>query len=1289
MSESDGEQVARSVALEQAYVHEVYEQCAEKTSQSKHWPRIYEFLEELEPGALVCDIGCGNGKYLSVNRSIFKVGADRCKRFTKIAREKENEVLVCDNLALPFRDDSFDAVLSIAVVHHFATTERRVHALKELARVLRIGGRLVISVWAMEQKHRKFESQDVLVPWPKAYCVDALWDGPKSQVMPNDRRRDQTALKHSSKSHRRCRSKSYWIDPIFSPSPSTSSLSSPNETCYSFFRRALQKLAGGKRSSGNRPWFLETWQNGSEKRRKRYEVDDSADLDELPIELRRLEEDSTTLPKQSDSLSIKSKSVGDIFEIQRLDDLVRSRSSIPGLCSTLNSENNLEEQSKSLPLVASKPRLVKQKTHLVDDTLEIPEITANEETTEDFPNAREPTGEQRSKRGSVAKQVSMNEELMSTERLEEKERLRRNIMKQASLNEEIICKGTTFDAFRDSTYYENATKRFQLLKSGLTNKIRQSTTNIEKVSSISINGFVRILQSWKSSEAEEEPAGNRSGFAGFDVPMKNGERVQSTNLLNSVKRDGVETVERRSSREDGSDSSKDSSLQSDTSVDSEDSIASVIFVPKPDVRSLMDVMTKPSGLQLLSTTSAPPSPRVKHPPDASSRLKLITMSPLLSQYPATSKSLPPPSPPGLSPRTLNSVSSRPFFAISNFNNLQSSPEKAASKSTELPLASRVHDPLQNPRQNSLKDRILENKRPPSLGAAGSYPSMTETINAEVEGDDVNNSDETARLITDDDDDNEEKDAKSTVVTVAEEKLKDEAREEETRRASLKQIKELLKQKTGFATRTKPSFPLMRRASMATDGRLESVTRVVLPKLLSLELFNPETDDLDSDTSPVSSPESVGSVISVISDERYILKRESAKAEESRVDSTEKTGKSSSDPGLSSDHGSEKTEEHKSATTMSNLNTGSPQSPRLLQAAASVGGSWEDGVQPKSTGNSDPSGATEPNERAKTTTTTTITPASASKTRTNSLADSDTRQQNTNNGGSNDYLTPVETTWNEECRQHLIDFTEKLSKNHQNNITEPKFHSEKIEHCELAESLQSGKKFDACKYSDLSDTIAWLNKSNYENSSIEESDMQRSSSDDIMDFVMISGNAEFENESESREKSTTKPTYVRCGNSIESSDIGDSIENTISLSDGSQTGSIATTGKLCSGSTVSLLSNTAEYSSNTLEKRKLQIQKRSASEEIHTRIPEKQSTECLVTAAASNDTLMMSGSSSQESLPSDRGGGAITYHQYYHVFKEGELDQLINKYVENLHIISSYYDHASWCIVAEKVQVWTI
>ena len=46
-------------------------------------------------------------------------------------------------------------MLSVAVIHHIATAERRVKALRELSRVLRVGGRVIISVWAMEQRHRK------------------------------------------------------------------------------------------------------------------------------------------------------------------------------------------------------------------------------------------------------------------------------------------------------------------------------------------------------------------------------------------------------------------------------------------------------------------------------------------------------------------------------------------------------------------------------------------------------------------------------------------------------------------------------------------------------------------------------------------------------------------------------------------------------------------------------------------------------------------------------------------------------------------------------------------------------------------------------------------------------------------------------------------------------------------------------------------------------------------------------------------------------------------------------
>lgn len=46
-------------------------------------------------------------------------------------------------------------------------------AIKELARILRIGGRVIITVWALEQKHRRFESQDVLIPWQKPSIAKA------------------------------------------------------------------------------------------------------------------------------------------------------------------------------------------------------------------------------------------------------------------------------------------------------------------------------------------------------------------------------------------------------------------------------------------------------------------------------------------------------------------------------------------------------------------------------------------------------------------------------------------------------------------------------------------------------------------------------------------------------------------------------------------------------------------------------------------------------------------------------------------------------------------------------------------------------------------------------------------------------------------------------------------------------------------------------------------------------------------------------------------------------------
>ena len=71
-------------------MYEVYDKIAPHFSDTRYkpWPRIEEFLKELEAGALVYDVGCGNGKYMAVNPTLFMVGTDRSLGLLKTARDK-------------------------------------------------------------------------------------------------------------------------------------------------------------------------------------------------------------------------------------------------------------------------------------------------------------------------------------------------------------------------------------------------------------------------------------------------------------------------------------------------------------------------------------------------------------------------------------------------------------------------------------------------------------------------------------------------------------------------------------------------------------------------------------------------------------------------------------------------------------------------------------------------------------------------------------------------------------------------------------------------------------------------------------------------------------------------------------------------------------------------------------------------------------------------------------------------------------------------------------------------
>ena len=117
---------------------------------------------------LVGEIGCGNGKnlaYLSgANGRIRTLGIDISAELLEICRGKGLEVVLGSILAIPLDDHALDYTLSVAVIHHLREKEDRILALRELARVTRLGGRILITVWARNQStadgKRRFATND-------------------------------------------------------------------------------------------------------------------------------------------------------------------------------------------------------------------------------------------------------------------------------------------------------------------------------------------------------------------------------------------------------------------------------------------------------------------------------------------------------------------------------------------------------------------------------------------------------------------------------------------------------------------------------------------------------------------------------------------------------------------------------------------------------------------------------------------------------------------------------------------------------------------------------------------------------------------------------------------------------------------------------------------------------------------------------------------------------------------------------------------------------------------------
>jgi tRNA (uracil-5-)-methyltransferase TRM9 len=136
-------------------------------SRFRIWPHIKQFLDSLPPNSKVLDIGCGNGKNMNYRNDLQMYGIEYSKSLVNICLSKGLKVIQGDARNLPLEDNSFDAVIMIAVIHHINPNEHHI-VLNEIQRILVSTGKCLITNWAVEQPEttkRKFHRGLNMITW--------------------------------------------------------------------------------------------------------------------------------------------------------------------------------------------------------------------------------------------------------------------------------------------------------------------------------------------------------------------------------------------------------------------------------------------------------------------------------------------------------------------------------------------------------------------------------------------------------------------------------------------------------------------------------------------------------------------------------------------------------------------------------------------------------------------------------------------------------------------------------------------------------------------------------------------------------------------------------------------------------------------------------------------------------------------------------------------------------------------------------------------------------------------
>jgi 2-polyprenyl-3-methyl-5-hydroxy-6-metoxy-1,4-benzoquinol methylase len=150
--------------------HEFYVGFAQAFADSRSLtdPALTSILPYIPAGARVLDVGCSNGRLallLGQERSgITYTGVDAVPALIETARAQVERLEISAEFHTldvsrpgwsdPFRGESFDYIVTLAVLHHIPSFRLRARALREMAELLAPRGRVLLSTWQFVDSDR-------------------------------------------------------------------------------------------------------------------------------------------------------------------------------------------------------------------------------------------------------------------------------------------------------------------------------------------------------------------------------------------------------------------------------------------------------------------------------------------------------------------------------------------------------------------------------------------------------------------------------------------------------------------------------------------------------------------------------------------------------------------------------------------------------------------------------------------------------------------------------------------------------------------------------------------------------------------------------------------------------------------------------------------------------------------------------------------------------------------------------------------------------------------------------